>query len=293
MFWLWVHARVKKWEWWAVQQNLTIHESLPHTNVIHLYYVQDVKGVYPLRCVGDVLVAAGVITDRSEDQALCRKYFKHAVHCLWLVYDTVVYHAIDKGLEGSRLSEEVEACLAKFQHPINAQELADTHAELEINTLHKNLVDTLFKDFEGVPQAEYGTSFMEMVEILNQNSHVVRTSNWSEFKSSLKLMLPWMQIYDNNKYGRHPPDCLIVLDTHPVNQAAFMESGMFAQSMTGKTYCCVTLGIWLESISIMNKGSKLNSGWLTILNNRNMNDINWVSWSQETRLVKACWLLTG
>ena len=44
-----------------------------------------------------------------------------------------------------------------------------------------------------------------------------------------------------------------------------MEDGMFAQSMTGNPYSCVALDIWIEST--MNKGSKLKSGWLAILNN--------------------------
>ena len=80
----------------------------------------------------------------------------------------------------------------------------------------KDLIDTLFKDFEGAPLAQYWVSFMEMVEILTQNIHALRTSNWTEFKSSLKLMLPWMQIYDNDKYGRHLPDFIAVLDNLPV-----------------------------------------------------------------------------
>ena len=35
-----------------------------------------------------------------------------------------------------------------------------------------------------------------------QNIHALRSQNWGEFKISLRAMLPWMQIYDNNKYGR-------------------------------------------------------------------------------------------
>jgi len=71
-----------------------------------------------------------------------------------------------------------------------------------------------------------------------------------------------------------------VLDTLRVEQAAFIEDGMFAQSMTGNPYSCVALDIWIEST--MNKGSKLKSGWLAILNNekqvlsnnRNVNNVN-------------------
>ncbi len=91
-----------------------------------------------------------------------------------------------------------------------------------------------------------------------------------------------MQIYDNNKYGRHLPDFLTVLDTLPVDQAAFIEIGMLAQSIDGKTYSCIALDIWIKST--INKGSKLMPGWLTILNNekqlisntQNVNNINQV-----------------
>ena len=230
--------------------------------------------------ISDVLVAAGVIADGSVDQALRGKHFKRGVRCLRLFYETLVHHAIDKRLEGSPLSEEVKAFLAKLRLSINAQELSDTYDELKCNADLKDLVDTLFRDFEGFPQAEYWMSFMEMVEVLTQNIHAIRTSNWTEFKSSLNLMLPWMRIYDNDKYGRHLPDFTAVLDTLPEDQAAFMESGMFAQSMTGKPYSCVALDIWIEST--MNMGSKLKSGWLAILNNekqllsntQNVNNVN-------------------
>ena len=87
---------------------------------------------------------------------------------------------------------------------------------MEKNAEVKDLTDTLFKDFEGAPLGQYWVSFMEMVELLTQNIHELRTSNWTEFKSSLKLMLPWMQIYDNDKYGRHLPDFIAMLDNLPV-----------------------------------------------------------------------------
>ena len=190
---------------------------------------------------------SGVIADGSVDQSLRGKHVKRGFRCLQLFYETLVHHVIYKRLEGFPLSEEVKASLAKVQHLNDAQELADAHAELERNAELKDLIDTFFKEYDGTPQAEYWMSFMEMVEVLTQNIHAIRTSNWTEFKSSLKLMLPWMQIYDNNKYGRHLPDFTAVLDTLSVDQTAFMESAMFAQSMTGKPYSCVALDIWIES----------------------------------------------
>lgn len=230
--------------------------------------------------ISDVLVAAGVIADGSVDQALRGKHFKRGVRCLRLFYETLVHLALNKRLEGSPLSEEVCASISKLRHGIDAEEREETHSELERNTQVKDLVDSLFINYDGAPQAEYWMSFMEMAEILTQNIHAIRTRNWTEFKSSLKLMLPWMQIYDNDKYGRHLPDFIAAIESLPDDQAAFMERGMFAQSMTRNPYSYVALDIWIEST--MNKGSKLKSGWLTILNNekqllsntQNVNNIN-------------------
>jgi len=60
-------------------------------------------------------------------------------------------------------------------------------------------------------------------------------------------------------------DFRAVLESIPHVQADFMESGIFTHSMTGKPYKCVALDTWIKST--MNKGSKLKSGWLAILNN--------------------------
>ena len=119
-----------------------------------------------------------------------------------------------------------------------------------------------------------------MVEILTQNIHSLRTQNWSEFKSSLKLMCPGLKAYDNNNYSRALPDFCAVLCSLPKEQEDFFEKVIFAQSMTGNLYSCVALQIWIEST--MNKWSKLKNGWKAILNNKkqiasnvcNANNIN-------------------
>ena len=232
--------------------------------------------------ISDVLVAAGVIAGGSVDQALRGKHFKRGVRCLSLFYETLVHHALNKRLEGTTLSDEVKASIAQLrqQTGAKAEELAEAYTKLESNAELKHLVDTLFEEYQDAPQAKYWISFMEMVEVLTENIHAIRTRNWAEFKSSLKLMLPWMVAYDNTKYGRHLPDFSAVLEDLPDEQASFMQSGFFAQSMTGKPYSSLALDIWIEST--MNKGSKLKSGWMAILNNekqllsntRNVNNIN-------------------
>lgn len=247
---------------------------------IHMSFINAIYKRFKGSGISDVLVAAGVVADGSVDQALRGKHFNRGVRCLRLFYEALVYSALDKRLEGYILSEEIQASLSKLRCSVDQQELNDAHAELENNADLKVLVDSLFQNFDGAPHAEFWISFLEMVEILTQNIHSIRTRNWLEFKSSLKLMLPWMHIYDNDRYGRHLPDFIAVLESLPQIQADFMESGMFAHSMTGKPYSCVALDIWIEST--MNKGSKLKSGWLAILKNekqllsntRNVNNVN-------------------
>ena len=61
-------------------------------------------------------------------------------------------------------------------------------------------------------------SFMEMVEILTQNIHSLRTQNWSEFMISLKLMEPWLHPYGYDHYGSTLPDFNAVLEFLPQEQ---------------------------------------------------------------------------
>ena len=105
--------------------------------------------------ISDVLVVAGVVADGSVDQALRGKHFNRGVHCLRLFYEALVHHALDKRLEASTLSEEIQASLSKLRHPVDQQELNDAHAELEKNAELKVLVDSLFKNLDGASQAEF------------------------------------------------------------------------------------------------------------------------------------------
>eukprot|EP00112_Aurelia_sp_Birch-Aquarium-sp1_P017443 Seg4042.3 transcript_id=Seg4042.3/GoldUCD/mRNA.D3Y31 product="hypothetical protein" protein_id=Seg4042.3/GoldUCD/D3Y31 len=116
--------------------------------------------------------------------------------------------------------------------------------------------------------AKYWLSFLQMVEILMQNIHALRTHNWEEFEISLRSMLPWMQIYDNNKYGRWLVEFWLEMSCLPEEKAQYLYQGLFAQSMTAKPYSCLPLNLWIEMT--MNKGSKMKAGWKKILKNEKM-----------------------
>ena len=230
--------------------------------------------------IDDVLVAAGVITEGSCEQALRGKHFNRGLRCLRLFYETLVHHALNHRLEGSALSSDVKESLQKLRNLTCPAEIKEAYDDLENNDEIKDIVETLLRDCSDSDHASLFVSFMEMVEILTQNIHSLRTQHWREFKSSLKLMKPWMISYGNDKYGRTLPDFCAVLESLPKEQEDFFARGMFAQSVTGNPYSCVALQIWIEST--MNKGSKLKNGWKAILNNekqvmsdvQNANNVN-------------------
>ena len=228
----------------------------------------------------DVLVASGVIAEGSCDHTLRGGHHNRCVRCLRLFYETLIHHALNKRLEGTVLSEEVKSNLKKLRELEGVEELREAYTNLEDSKEIQGLVDTLLRDCSDSDHATYFESFMEMVELLTQNIHSLRTQNWEEFKTSLKLMRPWMRSYGADKYGRTLPDFCAVLDSLPDEQEAFFARGMFAQSITGNPYSGVALQIWIEST--MNKGSKLKNGRRAILNNekqltsavQNANNVN-------------------
>ena len=97
-----------------------------------------------------------------------------------------------------------------------------------------------------------------------QNVYAVHVCNWNEYVSPLCAMLPWMVAYENNRYGRWLPDFWTMLTALPFDQVAFLRTD-FTQSITGNPYSNMAWDMWIECT--MDKGSKMKSGWLTILQN--------------------------
>ena len=118
------------------------------------------------------------------------------------------------------------------------------------------------------PMTRLWLSFLNMTEILMMNFHASRTQNWDEFKASVRLMIPWLQVYDNTNYGRWLVEFWLEIESLPEDKAQFMAGGLFAQSMTGEPYSCLPLDLWIEMS--MNKGSKLMAGRIKISKNEKM-----------------------
>lgn len=78
-------------------------------------------------------------------------------------------------------------------------------------------------------------SYMEMTNILMMNIRSLRSQTFDEFLRSMKEMLLWWKINDNDKYSRLSSRSLATLVGLNEEQRAYLMSH-FAHSMTGNLY---------------------------------------------------------
>ena len=110
--------------------------------------------------------------------------------------------------------------------------------------------------------AKFILQVMDMIEILFLNIDSLRSKNWNQFTDSLRLMIPWMLLYDNTNYARWLPVYWLDMVTLPESYLQYMPD-IFSQSMTGNAYSAIPPDLWIECT--MNKNSKLKAGWKRLL----------------------------
>ena len=107
-----------------------------------------------------------------------------------------------------------------------------------------------------------------MVEILLMIIFALHTQYWDSFKASLRMMLPWLQIYENNKYSKWLVEFWVEISSLQEWKEKYLRDGLFSQSMSGNPYSCLPLDLWIEMT--MNKDSKIKGGWKHISGNEKM-----------------------
>jgi hypothetical protein len=229
--------------------------------------------------LGEVLVAAGVIAEGSVDHALKGKHYKRGLRCLRLMYEALMSQLVKGRPITTDLAEETRENLEILRDTSKSQESRTAaHVALQNDADLESLINDIFTPVEASDMADYWRDFLSMTDALMQNVHAVHICNWDEYVCSLRAMLPWMIAYDNNRYGRWLPDFWAMLTTLPADQVAFLRTD-FTQSITGNPYSNMAWDMWIECT--MNKGSKMKSGWLSILQNekqllvhsRNVNNV--------------------
>ena len=178
---------------------------------------------------------------------------------------TIIHQAYEKGLKvPSELVTNIEMLRATSQP---CDDLTKAWNDIERSEKFTSFVSEVFDDLSmnnDNAMTKYWLSFMEMVEILYMNLNALRLSKWDEFLESTRAMLPWLKIYDNDKYGKWLQEFWLTMKTLPEEMSTLMPE-LFSQSMTGKSYSLLPLDLWIEMT--MNKGSKMKAGWLKILKN--------------------------
>ena len=168
------------------------------------------------------------------------------------------------------LSAQLKRHLEILRNPMmhSKEEMKLAYDQLESSIEMSLFVEQAFERSSNAhsPMATFWLSFMHMVEILLLNIHALRMQDWDAFKASIRMMMPWLQIYDNTKYGKWLPE--FWLESMSEDKQLFMSDGLFSQSMTGKPYSCLPLDMWIEMT--MNKGSKMKAGWSRFLKNEPM-----------------------
>jgi len=240
---------------------------------MHFSFISAMNKRFQGSGLSDLLVAAGVIADGSVDQALKGKHYKRGMRCLRLMYETLMRQIVQTGAENGNTvqSDAIKASLQVLQDKSTSDEERQRayvflEGEPEVMSVVSQELERL--ESSDSPMTRLWLSFLNMTEILMMNFHALRTQNWDEFKASVRLMIPWLQVYDNTNYGRWLVEFWLEIESLPEDKAQFMAGGLFAQSMTGKPYSCLPLDLWIEMS--MNKGSKLKAGWLKILKNEKM-----------------------
>ena len=239
----------------------------------HLSFITAINKRFKGSGLSEILVAADIISEGSVDQALRGKHYKRSIRCLTLMYEVLVRRIIRQEFtEGLQLASELKSKLQRLRSPSTStqEQLHATASDLQTDAEFSSFVERAFESAEksDSPMARFWLSFLQMVEILIMNIYALRTQDWDSFKASLRMMLPWMRIYDNDKYSKWLLEFWLEISSLPEEKEKYMQDGLFAQSMTGKPYSCLPLDLWIEMT--MNKGSKMKAGWKSILKNEKM-----------------------
>ena len=78
-------------------------------------------------------------------------------------------------------------------------------------------------------------SVMHMIEVLFMNIDSLKTKNWDNFLASLRLMMPYMSVYDNTNYSRWLSVFWMQMKTLSEEHTHLIKD-IFSQSLTRNSY---------------------------------------------------------
>ena len=201
----------------------------------------------------EVLVAAGAIAEGSAQRSLKGKHYRRDLRCMRAWCECFFHQLFSSSI--SELSSDLKQHLEMLRNG-SAQIKRQFHDEL----MESEELDGLVRRTD---MADYWMDYLHMCGAMFLSTHANHSAtNLQDLIDSQRAMLPWLTIYDNNKYSRWLPYFAL-----PANRRNFLENN-FAHSLTGNPYSGQALDMLIEVT--MNKSSKLKSGWLSILKNEKL-----------------------
>ena len=210
--------------------------------------------------IEDLAVAAGIVEAGSVDQALKGKHHKRGMRIHKLTYECLARLLVSSTADEQHPSQLFSALNNLNNLVFGSDEYVDSFEDLlndtDFRVLCKSCIENI--DVAESPMARFWLSYMEMVEILYMHYHAMRTQNWKEYLNAIRMMLPWMSAYDSLHYCRYLSLYWSSMNNLDEEKASYMKSGLFAASMSGRSFSALPHDQWIEMT--MNKGSKMKGG---------------------------------
>ena len=244
--------------------------------------------------IKDLLVESGLIVQGPVEKALSGGHYNRATRLYKLFYEATIRIIIT---HGEKNNGTLPSTLDTFGSIICDTEMEADDRYFAFQTILEDgefseYVKKLF-DLQGPDNhmANYIMSILGMIEILFMNIDSLRTKNWKQFLSSIRLMMPWVMVYDQTNYSRWLPVFWLEMSSLPEEHEELI-SEIFSQSLTGNrnTYSSQPADLWIGCT--LNKGSKMKAGWKRLLKSeiglhvhvKNANNISTVRHFLENQL---------
>ena len=217
--------------------------------------------------IEDLLVEAGLIVQGSIIQALSGDHYNRATRLYKLFYEAmvriIINHSKKNGVEPPSSLKNLFKIICNRE--LEAQDRYFAFQTILDDGEFSEYVNKLFNvTGAGNHMANYIISIMNMIEILLMNIDSLKSEDWERFLSSIRLMMPWMMIYDNTNYSRWLPVFWMEMSSLAEEHVQSIKE-IFSQSLTGNSYSSLPPDLWIECT--MNKGSKMKAGWKRLLKN--------------------------
>ena len=176
-----------------------------------------------------------LLEEGSTDQAVRGAHHNRGICCYMLLYEPLsrlLLQTTDIALPSKFKDELITIKDVKRKTKEDRKLALDSILnDQEFHSFLKNVTTEI--KLHSSEMSQYCLSCLEMVEILLMNYHALRTQNWKDYLHSLKLMLPWMAIYESLHYTRYMSIYWAEMNNFNEDIKKYMDEGLFSSSMSG------------------------------------------------------------